>query len=308
LADAQKERAEEAEKAQRLEEERAKEAEKRAKEQRESAKKLRLRAWIAAGLALVAVIFAVAVALVWQKSESNRAAAKEQARIAESRRLAAESSSALSKYPQRSLLLAVEAVRAGQSAGGMSVGAAEQSLREALRLVGGQGVLHFKGGIATLAISPDNRWLVAAGQDRIERFDLVAKKPAANPVLLGGPKIGAGSIVIAAISPDNRWLAAARYDEKPQLWDLTAKDPGANPVLLTGFEGNILHNAYDIRALAISPDSRWLVMAGLDGKTRLWDLAAKDPAASPVVLTTSVDSTPTVLAITSDDHWLVTGG
>jgi eukaryotic-like serine/threonine-protein kinase len=71
---------------------RAEEAEKHAKDQKDSADKLRLRAWIAAGLALVAVIFAGAVALVWQKSESNRAAAEEQARIAETRRLAAQTS------------------------------------------------------------------------------------------------------------------------------------------------------------------------------------------------------------------------
>ena len=50
-----------------------------------------------------------------RKLEVARALAEEQARIAERRRLAAESSSALAQYPQRSLLLAVEAVTAGQS-------------------------------------------------------------------------------------------------------------------------------------------------------------------------------------------------
>ena len=42
---------------------------------------------------------------------SRRSAAKEQPRIAEIRRLAAESTSVLTEYPQRSLLLAVEAVK-----------------------------------------------------------------------------------------------------------------------------------------------------------------------------------------------------
>jgi hypothetical protein len=68
---------------------RAEEAEKHAKDQKDSANKLRFRAWIAAGLALVPMIFA---ALVWHKSESIRAAAEEQARIAETRRLAAQTS------------------------------------------------------------------------------------------------------------------------------------------------------------------------------------------------------------------------
>ena len=73
-----------------------------------------------------------------------RTAAEEQARIAESRRLAAESSSALAKYPQRGLLLAVEAVRLVQPLEGVRVLAAEQSLREALGSVGGRHVVPTK--------------------------------------------------------------------------------------------------------------------------------------------------------------------
>jgi hypothetical protein len=68
----------------------------------------------------------------------QRNAAEQQARIAESRRLAAESSSALTKYPQRSLLLAVEAVKVVQPLHGVRVAAGEQSLREALGFVGGR--------------------------------------------------------------------------------------------------------------------------------------------------------------------------
>jgi hypothetical protein len=67
------------------------------------------------------------------KAEEQTRIAEEQARVAESRRLAAESSSALAKYPQRSLLLAVEAVKVEQPLHGVRVAAAEQSLREAVR-------------------------------------------------------------------------------------------------------------------------------------------------------------------------------
>jgi hypothetical protein len=121
---------------------------------RRTARQLRFRATIAAGLALVAVIFAGAVALVWQKSESNRAAAEEQALIAESRRLAAESSSALSKYPERSLLLAVEAVKVEAPLHGVRAARAEQSLLDALAVVGGRPVARAGGPITDVAISP----------------------------------------------------------------------------------------------------------------------------------------------------------
>ena len=81
---------------------------------RRTANKLRRRAFVTAGAAGVALSFLVVSVFLWRKSESASAKAQEQAqraeeqtRIAESRRLAAESSSALTKYPQRGLLLAV---------------------------------------------------------------------------------------------------------------------------------------------------------------------------------------------------------
>src|SRR6516225_2961607 len=110
-------------------------AEERRQEQVAAAKSLRRLAWVLAAVALAAV--GGAIFGFWQKNEAEirkhaaevanaeakrqegiarenadkeriaRESAEEQARIAESRRLVAESSSALPKYPQRSLLLAV---------------------------------------------------------------------------------------------------------------------------------------------------------------------------------------------------------
>ena len=176
--------------------------------------------------------------------------AEEQARIAESRRLAAESSSALTKYPQRSLLLAVEAVKVEQPLHGVRVAADEQSLREALGFIGGRLVARANGPITTVAISPDNRWLVTGSGDKTARlWDLSAKDPAANPVVLRGHE---GAVYAVAISPDNRWLVTGSDDKTARLWDLSAKDPAANPMVLRGHEGAVY-------AVAISPDNRWLV-------------------------------------------------
>jgi hypothetical protein len=130
-------------------------------------KKLRGRAILAIVFATVALIFGL-IALFEARRAGDRAAfaeelaeraeelakrAEEQARIAESRRLAEESAAVLAKYPQRSLLLAVEAAKIGQTPHGERVAAAEQSLREALAHVGGRLLGAAAGPITAVAIS-----------------------------------------------------------------------------------------------------------------------------------------------------------
>jgi hypothetical protein len=128
-----------------------------------------LLALIAAGFGWLATSARHAAEFAADNEKKAREAAEEQARIAESRRLAAESSSALTKYPQRSLLLAVEVAKAEQSLHGAKVVAAEQSLREALAFIGGRPLARADGSITAVAISPDNRWVVTGSRDKTAR-------------------------------------------------------------------------------------------------------------------------------------------
>ena len=232
-----------------------------------------------------------------RRLRSSGAAAQEEALIAESRRLAAESSSALTKYPQRSLLLAVEAVKLERTLHGVRAARAEQSLLEALAVVGGRPVARAEGPITDVAISRDNRWLVIGSDDRTVRLcDLSAKDPAANPWVLHGH---AGPICAVTISRDNRWLVTGSLDKTARLWDLSAQDPADNPVVLHGHDGPVW-------AVGISPDNRWLVTGSGDNTARLWDLSAPDPAADPVVLC-GHDGPVYAVAISPNNRWLVTG-
>ena len=144
-----------------------------------------------------------------------RTAAEEQARIAESRRLTTESASAFPKHPQLSLLLAVEAVKIGQSLPEVQE-TVRQSLTEALEfvrgrpLIGGRPLVVSHTDISAMAISPDNHWLATGSSDNTARlWDLTAKDPAANPVVLRGHR---GPIYAVAISPDDHWLATGSLD------------------------------------------------------------------------------------------------
>jgi WD40 repeat protein len=231
-----------------------------------------------------------------QKLRVEHAAVEGQARIAESRRLASESSSELTKYPQRSLLLAVEAAKVAVSVHGVRVAAGEQALREALAFVGGRALVISRSSTRPAFISADNHWLVTGSDDRTARlWDLKAKDPAANPVVLSGHE---AAVTAVAISADNRWLVTGSHDRTARLWDLTAKDPAANPVVLRGHEAAVT-------VVAISADNRWLV-TNSPRTVRLWDLRTKDSAANSVVLR-GHEAAVTAVAISADNRWLLTG-
>jgi hypothetical protein len=96
--------------------------------------------------------------------------------------------------------------------------------------------------------------------DNARLWDLRAKDPAANPVVLGHER----KVAAVAISSDNRWVVTGSEDKTARLWDLRVKAPAANPMVLRGHEGLVC-------AVAISPDDRWRVRW-----TWLWPLQVED--------------------------------
>ena len=82
------------------------------------------------------------VVAFWQYgvAEKRREQAEQQTRIATAQRLGAQSQLVLTGYPERSLLLAVEAFRTTEQKGEPRVPAAEEALRQALATIGGRGL------------------------------------------------------------------------------------------------------------------------------------------------------------------------
>jgi WD40 repeat protein len=79
-----------------------------------------------------------------------------------------------------------------------------------------------RGHDGPVAISPDNRWVVTGSDDKTARlWDLSAKDPAANPVVLRGHD---GPVNAVAISADNRWVVTGSYDKTARLWLFQMKD------------------------------------------------------------------------------------
>lgn len=235
------------------------------------------------------------------------AKAEEQARIATSRQLAVQSQSVLEEHPQRSLLLAVEALTTTLQAGEPRVPAAEQALRQALANTGGRPLHGHKGDIRAVAISPDGHWLATgsgatvshgtAWHGTVRLWDLTAPDPIEARIVLW-PQ--AGSITAIAFSPDNRWLVAGIGGYGTVfLWELTDPDLAAEPLVLHG------HGA-QIWGIAFSPSSRWLVTGSADGTARVWDLANSGPLANSIILRGHEGSVRGV-AISPDGRQLATG-
>jgi WD40 repeat protein len=73
-----------------------------------------------------------------------------------------------------------------------------------------------------VAISPDNHWLVTGSSDKTARlWDLTAKDPSANPVVLRGHE---NDVSAVAISPDNHWVVTGSSDKTARLWLFQVKD------------------------------------------------------------------------------------
>lgn len=110
-----------------------------------------------------------------------------------------------------------------------------------------------------VAFSPDGRWLVHGGDDRLVRI-----RDAETFEVTSTHRGHSGSIWALAWAPDGSGVIAAAADGSIRVWPW--QPPPPRDVVLT----NVFADYYK-NALAISPDSRWVSMGLADGGLGLWD-------------------------------------
>ena len=198
---------------------------------------------------LIAAVAVTSVLAIWALQQRKQA--QQELLVARAHQLAAESSAVLARYPERSLLLALEAERLGTD-----TASPEQSLRDALRGLAGYG-LGRTAAINQAFLAANQQWLVIqtrGGKIYVRSMGVGPNQATAIHFLGYGHEYGD-----LDSSSDHRWVITGEGQGSLTLWDLNSKE------FPTSFK-------IDSSTHAFSPDSHWFVDASGLGQLRLWPL------------------------------------
>ena len=258
----------------------AEEQSKRIEEQSRAASQLRRRALYLIGALVLAIIAALATGIVANRNnalaaqnaaiavtaQANYVRADQQARLATSREWAAAAVNNIGVDPERSILLALQAVSVTYSVDKSWTREAEEALHRTVSMA--QPYLALVGhasGVNDVAFSPDGTRVATASLDGTAKVWDAATGQTLLTLPKGEASTHAGKMYSVAFSPDGRQLATAGEGGLVTLWGpttgeamLTLQEPGENAAMV---------------ALSFSPDGARLAAAGSDGTVRVWDLA-----------------------------------
>ena len=278
-----------------------------AETQQAAAAQLRRRA-IYLSIAFVLALVMTGVAL-FQGNLAQRSAvtAQNEQRISYGRELAAASINNIAIDPERSILLALQAVSTTRSVNGQVLPEAEEALHRALLSSQVRTTLSgHNDWVLSAAYSPDGSRLATLERDG----STIIWDVASGRQLLRWPGItvpgDANGYQRIAYSPDGKLLVTGD-GSLVRVWD------PASGVLLRELSGH----TGDVWCVAFTPDGRVLVSSGADGSLRTWDVATGAPrlalpAHQAAVESLAVRPDGQHIATVSDDHtvkiWDVTSG
>ncbi len=214
---------------------------------------------VGTALFLVVALLAGGLALVQRgRARDEAVRAETQARIASARELTAAAVANLDVDPERSILLALEAIDATRKVDGTVVPEAEEVLHRAVKR--SRVVFTVPQGGYGLAVGSDGSRFATGDSDAADGTATLWDTETGEELLvLDGP----GEPPVVTFSPDDRVVATGHADGTVRLWDA---DTGEELETLRGHEGPVTQPAF-------SPDGSWLAAGGWDTTVRVWDVA-----------------------------------
>jgi len=213
---------------------------KRAEEQAHAASQLRKRAVYLRLAFLAAVLLAIAAGFFGVQSQSA-------SEVAASRELAAASVSNLESDPERSILLALEAVKRSHTL------EAENALHQAMMTsrIDRVFAVHEPGSPTQADFSPNGKRILSASMDGT----VIVTSHQMGQALLTLPGI------YAVYSPDGKRIATVQADGKVKVWDANS-----------GTEIQVPGQIEAISSVEFSPDGKRVVTITNGNLPRIWDI------------------------------------
>lgn len=283
----------------------------RAEEQAFSIKRLRQRGVFLSSalvLAMVAAVFAgifadrnstlatsnAEIAGTAQADEvialQERQTAQQQALIASVRELSTSANFNLDIDPERSILLALQAVNKTYTIDHTILPEAEDALRRAVQ--DSRLELTLPGDVEVLwgaVFSPDGNKIATAGVDGTAKIwdAITGEKLLVLKGTISGSSVESGFVWSIAFSPDSRFLATAGGDQIVRIWNATT---GEERSAFYAHDNHIFH-------LTFSPDGSRLATSSWDGTTKVWDAHTGEQL---VALSEADDGRPEYVAFSPD--------
>jgi len=256
----------------------------RAEEQLQSNKRLRQRAVFLATAFVIAGILALVAGIFWQRTIQA-------SQLATSRELSAAAINNLEVDPERSALLALQAL---ETADILEVrNALHQSIPEMHLLM---NISAHSGGVPDVAYSPDGKLIASIGsRQEVKLWD--ANSGELLRTFDGVDEFGSG----LTFSPNGNTLVGA-FTTQVILWDIACGEK------ITTLSGQPLEDAtgynLDVGKVSFSPDGKYLATANMDGVPAIWNLETSNK-----VLSLETGMLPSkAITYNPDGKLLATGG
>ncbi|MBI3243805.1 MAG: PQQ-binding-like beta-propeller repeat protein [Chloroflexi bacterium] len=263
---------------------------KRAEEQEQANRRMQVRNRIITIVGMLALVAAVLAGILGVVSNQNAAEAQRQARLSKARELAAAALSNLSSDPERSILLAMQAVDVTYAQDGTTLPEVLEALHQSLAISRIERVLASDQYYTSVAFSPVDDKLAAEDASGTVTIWDSASGQTLSTLSAGAPS--ADGLTRVVFSSDGTKLAATGSDHTARVWEAaTGRE------LLT-----LSDHTDDVVGLAFSRDGQRIATASWDGTLKVWEAAT-----GRELLTIEHSAALNAVAFSPDDSQLAAG-